>query len=157
MQIGHELESVMPRPKCCCYRAFVDGDLTMQISVLNVGGFLSTLGAKGVEKQLSRVDGVKRASVNAVNGSAVVIYDETLSSVTRLKNAVEECGYNCDGEALPDHICSLKPKRAANGPDTAMPRPVYDHTGHAAMPATKAKVAAGDDQTSHGGSSDAMA
>jgi hypothetical protein len=44
----------------------------MRISVLKVGGFLSALGARGVEKRLRRVTGVEEVSVNAVAGAALV-------------------------------------------------------------------------------------
>ena len=43
---------------------------------LHVGELLSPLSAAGIEKQLSKLDGVTTVSVNPVSGSATVAYDE---------------------------------------------------------------------------------
>ena len=43
---------------------------------LHVGELLSPLGARGVEKQLAKLDGVITAAVNSVSGCATVTYDE---------------------------------------------------------------------------------
>src|SRR5688572_3328456 len=48
----------------------------MKTSVIEVGGLLSVLSARGVEKQLARLPGVERVEVNYAAGSATVVYDE---------------------------------------------------------------------------------
>ncbi len=61
-----------------------------------------TLGIKGmtcascvrrVEKSLTRVPGVREASVNLATERATVVYDPTSASPAQLKNAIEQAGY----------------------------------------------------------------
>ena len=78
----------------------------MKTTVIEVGGMLSTLCAHGVQKQLTRLPGVKKAEVNYVAGSATVTYDDTVTDVKAIKAKVHECGYHCSGEVLPKHVCA---------------------------------------------------
>jgi len=48
----------------------------MKTNTVDVSGMLSPLSARGVEKQLARLRGVKKVVVNYVAGSATVTYDE---------------------------------------------------------------------------------
>ena len=57
----------------------------MKTSIVEVGGLLSVLSAQGVEKQLARLPGVKRAEVNYVAGSATVVYDESVIDLKTIK------------------------------------------------------------------------
>ena len=66
----------------------------MKTSVLKVGGLLSSLGARGVEKRLRRVAGVEEVSINAVGGAALIAYDQEVTGPADLKRAIEGCGYN---------------------------------------------------------------
>ena len=77
----------------------------MTTSTFEVGNLFSVLGARGIEKQLARVAGVGRVSVNPVNGTTTVIYDPEKIGVAALRKAIEDCGYHCAGEARPKHIC----------------------------------------------------
>lgn len=77
----------------------------MKTSVVEVGGLLSTLSALGVEKQLTRLDGIKRVQVSAISGSATVEYDEQLINLKRIKSLIRDCGYHCGGELMPKHLC----------------------------------------------------
>jgi len=47
----------------------------MKTSIVEIGGLLSVLSARGVEKQLSKLPGVERVEVNYVASSATVVYD----------------------------------------------------------------------------------
>jgi hypothetical protein len=47
----------------------------MTTSTLEIGDLFSVLGAHGIERQLQRVGGVGRVSVNPVSGSTTVVYD----------------------------------------------------------------------------------
>jgi hypothetical protein len=47
----------------------------MTTRTLEVGNLFSILGASGIERQLRRIDGVGRVSVNPVSGSTTVAYD----------------------------------------------------------------------------------
>ena len=96
----------------------------MKTSILRVDGILSPLGARGVEKRLGRVKGVAEASVNAVSGSALIAYDETLTSPASIRRAVEDCGYHCPGEAVPNHLVAKCLATRAPGERPRPPTPV---------------------------------
>lgn len=53
----------------------------MKTSTIDVGGLFSSLSAQGVEKQLAGLPGVQRVAVNYVDGSATVVYDETVTDL----------------------------------------------------------------------------
>jgi len=75
---------------------------------VEVGGLLSSLNARGVEKQLAKLPGVHKAEVNYVAGSATVVYDETVIDLKAIKTRVQECGYHCSGELVPKHLCKAE-------------------------------------------------
>jgi len=77
----------------------------MKTAIIEVAGLVSVLSARGIEKQLARLPGVRKAEVNYVAGSATVVFDETLIDLTEIKAKVRECGYHCGGELLPKHVC----------------------------------------------------
>jgi len=54
---------------------------------------------------------------NPVAQTATVVYDASRTSVADLKRWVEECGYHCAGQSVPDHICDAmeEPKPPASG------------------------------------------
>jgi len=74
-------------------------------TVIDVRDLLSPLSAAGVEKQLGKLPGIRQINVNQVSGSATVVYDETLTSLSAIKAKVSECGHHCGGELLPRHLC----------------------------------------------------
>ncbi len=78
----------------------------MKTTIVDVSGMLSPLSARGVEKQLARLPGVKKVEVNYVAGSATVSYDEAETNLKTIKARVEECGYHCRGEMVPRHVCA---------------------------------------------------
>ena len=111
----------------------------MKTSVLKVGGLLSSLGARGVEKRLRRVAGVEEVSINAVGGAALIAYDQEVTGPADLKRAIEGCGYNCPSEAIPHHLtgkhrhvgaAAARHHRAATAETTAHHRqsPKHDHS-----------------------------
>ncbi|WP_276709602.1 heavy-metal-associated domain-containing protein [Thiomonas arsenitoxydans] len=81
-------------------------------SVIDVSGLVSSLSARGVEKQLRRLPGVSDVQVNYVGGGATVVHDATLTNVAALQAQVERCGYHCRGESVPDHLCEPHAKDA---------------------------------------------
>ena len=77
----------------------------MTTVTLKVGGLLSILGSRGIEKRLMRLKGVGRVSVNPVTGSTTVMFDpETIDSAA-IQAAIAKCGFHCAGEAMPEHLC----------------------------------------------------
>ena len=69
----------------------------MTTSTFQVGDLLSSLGARGIEKQLKYISGVVRASVNSVSGDATVVYDPAKASKAAIKAVIKQCGYHCAG------------------------------------------------------------
>lgn len=91
----------------------------MATVTLDVREMLSALSARGVERQLRKIDGVRSAQVNYAGGSATVDYDQLRIGVAALRQAIADCGYHCSGMVLPRHQC-------AEGDDR---RPVLHGTG----------------------------
>ncbi|UZJ25997.1 cation transporter [Rhodococcus antarcticus] len=83
----------------------------MTTSNVDVGGILSALSARGVEKQLRRLPGIEKVDVNYVSGSATVTYDERVVGLREISAKVRTCGYHCSGEQLPKHMCAAAPDR----------------------------------------------
>jgi len=86
---------------------------------------------------LGRRPGVVQAAVNPVAQSATVVFDPAVTSVADLRGWVEACGYHCDGQSVPSHLC-----------DPMEEPPHRGHEGHA--PATEV-VASPHDVMGHGG------
>jgi Cu2+-exporting ATPase len=102
----------------------------MTTSTFEVGDLFSILGARGIEKQLLQVAGVHHASVNPVSGSTTVGYDLGKTSVAVIKKAIEDCGFHCAGESLPNHVCA----------DKIMTVRSDAHAGHSETKPTEAKT-----------------
>jgi Cu2+-exporting ATPase len=66
---------------------------------------LTALDYRGVEKQLSRVAGVHRVSVNPASNSATIEYDEAALGIEALTGKINECGFHCTGRIVPKHVC----------------------------------------------------
>lgn len=77
----------------------------MTTSTLEVGGLFSVLDAHGVERQLQRIAGVGRVSVNPISGSTTVMYDPKTTSLRAIEAAIKKCGFHCAGQAWPKHVC----------------------------------------------------
>ena len=90
----------------------------MTTSTFDVGDLFSILGAHGIEKQLRRIEGVGRVSVNPVSGSTTVTYDVNRTNLAALQTAINECGFHCAGESLPRHVCGSHLMRKALAPAT---------------------------------------
>src|SRR5918994_5234531 len=97
----------------------------MKTNIVDVSGMLSPLSARGVEKQLARVSGVKKVVVNYVAGSATVTYNEAQTGLKTIKAKVEECGYHCGGEMVPRHVCVPEDPPVGSAA-------MSTHTGHVA-------------------------
>jgi P-type Cu2+ transporter len=98
-----------------------------------------------VEAVLGRRPGVERVEANPVAQTATVTYDPQATSLAELRRWVEECGYHCAGQSVPDHLCdpALEPDaapargHAVHAPDDAVapraPGEAVGHGGHGAM------------------------
>ncbi len=123
--------------------------------VLDVSGLQYATEKAVVETVLSRRPGVQRVEANPVSQTATVTYDPGVTSLHDLRRWVEECGYHCAGQSVPDHLCDpmVEPNGAAaiqaiqaadqSQPASAEQRPheapmrspeeVMGHGGHAGM------------------------
>jgi hypothetical protein len=130
----------------------------MTTSTLEVGDLFSVLGAHGIVRQLQRVAGVGRVSVNPVSGSTTVVYDPGRTSLSAIRAAIQDCGFHCSGEALPRHVCDghALPSEPRPGAPIGQVKPsrAQVHVGHAGMASADAIA----DHKAHGGEKrDAMA
>ncbi len=107
--------------------------------VLHVGGLRFATEKAVVERVLGGRPGVISVSANPLAQTATVTFDPELTSVAHLRRWVEECGYHCAGQSVPDHICDamaeMQPRvSSAEHPPPAMsPHEALGHGGHAAM------------------------
>src|SRR6202140_4222916 len=119
--------------------------------VLHTGGLLFATEKAVLERVLGRRPGVLAVSANAASQTANVTYDPQKTSVAELQRWVEDCGYHCAGQSVPDHICDAMEEPAvrtamahdAHQTETAThaahegamrsPQDAMGHGGHAAM------------------------
>lgn len=67
---------------------------------LSITGMTCAACSNRVEKSLSKVDGVKSATVNPANEKATIVFDEAETSVDELINRVEKTGYGVTEERI---------------------------------------------------------
>jgi len=94
-----------------------------------------------IEADLSRMAGVVSVDANPVAQTANVTYDPAVTDLVELRDRVRACGYGCDGQSVPGHLCDpmaepstsahLHSARGENAPRT--PEEVMGHPGHAGM------------------------
>jgi len=123
--------------------------------VLDVSGLQYATEKAVVETVLSRRPGVRLVKANPVAQTATVTYDLGVTSLHDLRRWVEECGYHCAGQSVPDHLCDpmaepngaaakhaiqaadpAQPVTAEHQPHQAAmrsPEEVMGHGGHAGM------------------------
>ena len=106
----------------------------MNTVTLEVGGLFEELDHLGVERQLRRMPGVRRASANPASGSVTVEYDEAVTGEAALRERILACGYHCRGEAVPEHVCHV------GRPAVAVPMPARRHGHGIAGPALRTPV-----------------
>ena len=82
----------------------------MRTSTVEIGDLLSPLGAEGVRKELLKIPGVHHVDANGAAGSATVHYNEETTTLAKIRSVINQCGYHCRGELLPEHLC--KPAEA---------------------------------------------
>jgi len=74
-------------------------------AVLDVHPMLRASEKVRVEVVLGRHRGVERVEANPVAQTATVVYDPSRTSLEELRRLVEECGYHCAGQSVPEHLC----------------------------------------------------
>ena len=106
-----------------------DGSAT---AVMDMQGVQWASSAARVEAVLGRRPGVLAVEANAVSQTATVAFDPHRTSVEELRGWIEQCGFHCAGQSVPEHVCG---PMAEPGVEAAPPSPheVMGHGGHAAM------------------------
>ncbi|CAG1017555.1 partial Copper-exporting P-type ATPase, partial [Burkholderiaceae bacterium] len=75
-------------------------------NTFQVRDLLSPMSARGVEKQLARLPGVARVEANAVAETASITFDPQQVTAEALRGKIEECGFHCAGQVMPQHLCA---------------------------------------------------
>ncbi len=134
-------------------------------AVLDVHPMLRATEKVRVEVVLGRQAGVERVEANPVAQTATVTYDPSKTSLAELRRLVEECGYHCAGQSVPEHICDpeMEPDPAHAGHGAAAPAvavepmpaavehaPPAEHAAHAAA-APEEVMRAPQEVMGHGG------
>jgi Cu2+-exporting ATPase len=107
-------------------------------AVLHTGGLHYASEKAVVERVLANRPGVVRVEANPVAQTATVTYDPRETSVDDLRRWIEECGYHCEGQSVPGHVCDpLAEDGSAPMDHRAMERADHadghGHGGHAGM------------------------
>ena len=71
--------------------------------MLETGGLNDVGETTILERALEGRPGVHDVDANAISQTATVEYDPAVTSPLELRGWVEECGYHCAGESVPDH------------------------------------------------------
>ena len=122
--------------------------------VLEAGGMLRASEKAVVEAAIGRRPGVESVEANPVSQTATVTYDPGETSVEELRRWVEDCGYHCAGQSVPEHICDplMEPDPGAEPAVEALAPHVHAPPAEApAPPAPEAPAAAPDEVMGHGG------
>jgi Cu2+-exporting ATPase len=98
----------------------------LSTATLEVGDLFEELDHLGVEKQLKAENGVRRAEANPASGSVTVDYDETVTTVEKLRRKLNSCGFRCRGSVTPRHVCEPSTASPPGAPQPARPA----HEGH---------------------------
>ena len=118
-------------------------------AVLEASGMLRASELAVVEAAIGRRPGVIEVEANPVSQTATVTYDPDETSVEDLRRWVIECGFHCDGQSVPKHICDpmMEAAREAPAPTTSAP----PHEDHASHPPGEEMRGSPDEVMGHGG------
>ncbi len=106
--------------------------LTGETVTLAVGGMQFASEKGKVESYLERQPGVMSVEVNPVSQTATVTYDPAVISADDLRERIVECGYHCEGESLPEHVCVMDHGDEQEG-ESKSPHAVMGHGSHGEM------------------------
>ncbi|MFD4191932.1 heavy metal translocating P-type ATPase [Amycolatopsis thermoflava] len=100
--------------------------------VLDVSGLLRASEGNVVDARLRRQPGVLDVAANPVAQTATVTFDPSRASVAGLRRWVQECGYHCAGQSVPNHVCDPLEEPGHAGREPRSPE-VMEHGDHAGM------------------------
>lgn len=120
----------------------LERDAYLHQAVLDVRPILRASESAVVNRVVGGVDGVASIDVNPVAQTAVVCYDRERVSLADLRKVVDDCGYHCTGQSVPNHLCNPAAEQDENAPgephehhaqSERSPDEVMGHGGHAGM------------------------
>jgi len=110
------------------------------VAVLEVKGLHWASQKTVIENTLGRLPGVRTVEANAVAQNATVAYDPNVTNLVELRRWIEQCGYHCSGQSVPEHICY------------PMDEPSHDgHTNHDHGKSETKTLSSPHDMMGHGG------
>ena len=106
-------------------------------AVLEVSGVHWASSKNVTEAVLGRRPGVLAVEANPVSQTANVTYDPATTDLAQLSDWVRECGYHCEGQSVPQHICDPMaephPDHDSRSAPSTSPHEAMGHGGHGAM------------------------
>lgn len=82
-----------------------DGNVTSTFSISNLG---CSSDAADMQKAIARTKGVKNCKVNAKDGTALVVYDESKITKEEITKIIENCSLCHDKTAKPFKVTEVK-------------------------------------------------
>lgn len=104
-----------------------------------------------VDSVLGRLPGVAGVEANPAAQTATVTYDPHMTSVEALRTAVEQCGYHCQGQSVPEHLCDPRAEPAPDGHAAHAGAAPQVHGGHHHADHGAAAMRSPDEVMGHGG------
>lgn len=120
----------------------LDKNAHVHDAVLDVRPILRASESAVVSRVVGAVDGVESIDVNPVAQTAAVRYDGDRVSLADLRKVVDDCGYHCAGQSVPNHLCDPAAEPGDHAPGEPhehhahgerSPDEVMGHGGHAGM------------------------
>jgi Cu2+-exporting ATPase len=106
-------------------------------AVLEVSGVHWASSKNVAEAVLGRRPGVLAVEANPVSQTATVTYDPAVTDLSQLRAWVRDCGYHCQGQSVPQHICDpMAEPHGDHEAETAAVTSSHEamgHGGHGAM------------------------
>jgi Cu2+-exporting ATPase len=121
----------------------LSGGNDVATAVLETRGLQWASETSVVEAVLARRPGVVEVEANPVSQTATVRFDPAVTSLSQLRDWVEECGYHCAGQSVPAHLCdpmaepagppTTQPPAGRAGAEPPSPHEAMGHGGHEGM------------------------
>ena len=123
-----------------------------ETAVLEVSGVQWATEKAVVEAVLGRRPGVGSVDANPVAQTATITYDPARTTVAELAGWIRDCGYHCQGQSVPRHVCDplLEAPTHAGHPAHATHAAHIDHEAPAAGHEPAAEVSP-HEMMGHGG------
>jgi Cu2+-exporting ATPase len=85
----------------------------MKTVVLEAGGLVRASTAPALEAFLRRHPAIDHVEASYLSETVTVGYDESRISEAEIRGLIEKCGFHCQGQVMPRHVCAAAPGVAA--------------------------------------------